>query len=156
MRAARTDARDAAHQTRRHGEPRSEPERVNEVDEDGNSALIWSVHHGRCDICQHLLSIKHVAVDLVNKLGHTALYDAASFGWPAHVHALAAHGADVGGHDIDVLLLEACVRDFAARGAACDPTDIQRLRFDCEAAKRERGIVRERFRHVRENQPWNL
>ena len=68
---------------------------MNEVDEDGNSALIWSVHHGRCDICQHLLSIKHVAVDLVNKLGHTALYDAASFGWPAHVHALAAHGADV-------------------------------------------------------------
>ena len=72
----------------------AEPERVNEVDEDGNSALMTSVDVGRIDICRHLLSIKHVAVDLVNKLGHTALYRASGFSSEL-VHALAAHGADV-------------------------------------------------------------
>ena len=71
------------------------PERVNEVDGDGFSALMCAVGKGDLRMVTELLSTKGIAIDLENRDGLTACHAAALCGHVAIVRALAEHRADV-------------------------------------------------------------
>ena len=55
----------------------AEPERVNEVDEDGWSALMFAAREGNLPMVIELLSTEGIAVDLRNNLRATACHAAA-------------------------------------------------------------------------------